>query len=150
MYGPLLRLSFRKTFICKRYLSQGCIRLQVPCMGDAADKADPAPGPAPAFGTQSSYYNDAAALYADPKIRLHYPAELFERVYAFAGGPFSAALDVGTGTGQCAQQLALKYQQVGAVTSSHIAKGLQSFRVSAQWANDASAEGPFRAAQGTR
>ena len=85
-------------------------------MGDAAGKASPAPGPAPAFGTQSSYYNDAAALYADPKIRLHYPPELFERVYAFAGGPVSAALDVGTGTGQCAQQLALKYRQVGPVT----------------------------------
>ncbi|CAK0786550.1 hypothetical protein CVIRNUC_009763 [Coccomyxa viridis] len=87
-------------------------------MGDAAYKADPAPGPAPAFGTQSSYYNDAAALYADPKIRLHYPAELFERVYVFAGGPFSAALDVGTGTGQCAQQLALKYEQVWGVDAN--------------------------------
>ena len=97
-------------------------------MGEVADRSDPAPGPAPepAYGTQSSYYNDAAALYADPKIRLHYPAELFERVYAFAGGPFSAALDVGTGTGQCAQQLALKYQQVGPVTPSCTAKDLQS------------------------
>ena len=86
-------------------------------MGDAADKADPLTGsaPEPAFGTQSSYYKDAAALYADPKIRLHYPAELFERVYAFAGGPFSAALDVGTGTGQCAQQLASRYEQVNSV-----------------------------------
>ena len=125
MYGPLLRLSFRKTFICKRYPSQGCIRLQVPCMGDAADKADPAPGPAPAFGTQSSYYNDAAALYADPKIRLHYPAGLFERVYAFAGGPFSAALDVGTGTGQCAQQLASRYEKVDSVTSNLAAEVLR-------------------------
>ena len=94
-------------------------------MGDAADKADPAPGPAPAFGTQSSYYNDAAALYADPKIRLHYPAGLFERVYAFAGGPFSAALDVGTGTGQCAQQLASRYEKVDSVTSNLAAEVLR-------------------------
>ncbi len=115
-------------------------------MGDAAYKADPAPGPAPAFGTQSSYYNDAAALYADPKIRLHYPAELFERVYVFAGGPFSAALDVGTGTGQCAQQLALKYEQVGPVTSTLAAKVLQPFCMQVLKAHAAPAKGPRNAA----
>ena len=67
----------------------------------------------PAHGVQALYYNNAAALYADPKIRLHYPPELFQRVYAFAGPVTDAALDVATGTGQCARQLASTYQQVG-------------------------------------
>ena len=67
----------------------------------------------PAHGAQAQYYNDAAALYADPQIRLHYPPELFQRVYAFAGPVTDAALDVATGTGQCARQLASRYQQVG-------------------------------------
>ena len=77
---------------------------------------DGTPGPtkpAPSHGAQAQYYNDAAALYADPKIRLHYPPELFQRVYAFAGPVTAAALDVATGTGQCARQLASRYQQVG-------------------------------------
>ena len=95
------------------YPKQSLVRqhsLQVSVMGESADHG---PAPAPAFGTQAHYYDDAAKMYADPKIRLHYPSTLFERVYAFAGGPFDAALDVATGTGQCAYQLASKYQQVG-------------------------------------
>lgn len=64
-----------------------------------------------AHGSQASYYDDSAALYADPKIRLHYPPQLYERVYAFAGPEVGVALDVACGTGQCARQLALRYKQ---------------------------------------
>jgi hypothetical protein len=84
-------------------------------MGESACHVDHGPAPTPPFGTQAHYYDEAANMYADPKIRLHYPSTLFERVYAFAGGPFDAALDVATGTGQCAYQLASKYQQVGPI-----------------------------------
>ena len=66
---------------------------------------------AAAHGSQATYYDDSAALYADPKIRLHYPPELYERVYAFAGPSVEAALDVACGTGQCAYQLAKRYKQ---------------------------------------
>ena len=64
-----------------------------------------------AHGSQAIYYDDSAALYADPKIRLHYPPELYERVYAFAGPAAETALDVACGTGQCAAQLAKRYKQ---------------------------------------
>ena len=64
-----------------------------------------------AHGSQATYYDDSAALYADPKIRLHYPPELYERVYAFAGPAVEAALDVACGTGQCAYQLAKRYKK---------------------------------------
>ena len=80
-----------------------------------ADYAHPDTTSAPNFGTQAHHYNDAAKLYADPKIRPHYPITLFERVYDYAGGPFDAALDVATGTGQCARQLASKYQQASSL-----------------------------------
>lgn len=90
-------------------MHSACCSVQFSVMHAKATETDPAP----AFGAQAHYYDDAAAMYADPKIRLHYPSELFERVYAFAGGPYEAALDVATGTGQCARQLASKYKQVG-------------------------------------
>ena len=64
-----------------------------------------------AHGSQATYYDDSAALYADPKIRLHYPSELYERVYAFAAPSTETALDVACGTGQCAAQLAKRYKQ---------------------------------------
>ena len=67
--------------------------------------------PVTAHGSDAAYYDDAAALYADPKIRLHYPPELFERIYAFAGPATDAAVDVACGTGQCARQLASRYKQ---------------------------------------
>ena len=67
--------------------------------------------PVTAHGSDAKYYDDAAALYADPKIRLHYPPELFERVYAFAGLATDAAVDIACGTGQCARQLASRYKQ---------------------------------------
>ena len=62
-------------------------------------------------GAKASYYGDEAALYADPKIRPHYPAALYERLFEFAG-PGTTALDVATGTGQCAHHLAQTYEQV--------------------------------------
>ena len=64
-----------------------------------------------AHGSEATYYDDSAALYADPKIRLHYPPELYERVYAFTGPAAETALDVACGTGQCAAQLAKRYKQ---------------------------------------
>ena len=64
-----------------------------------------------AHGSQATYYDDSAALYANPKIRLHYPPELYERVYAFTGPAAGTALDVACGTGQCAAQLAKRYKQ---------------------------------------
>lgn len=48
---------------------------------------------------------DSAALYSDPQTRLHHPAELSERLYAFAGPAKDVALHVATGTGQCARRL---------------------------------------------
>ncbi len=83
------------------------------------------PGPPtslPLHGVQAQYYNDAAALYADPKIRPHYPSALFQRVYAFAGPVTDAALDVATGTGQCARQLASRYKQAGVLGSPSIVR----------------------------
>jgi len=67
--------------------------------------------PVTAHGSDAAYYNDAAALYADPKIRLHYPPELFEQVYSFAGLATDAAVDIACGTGQCTRQLASRYKQ---------------------------------------
>ncbi len=64
-------------------------------------------------GSQAEYYNNHAALYADPKIRPTYPPEIFNEVFQFAGSHTDVALDVATGSGQCARELATRYQQVG-------------------------------------
>ena len=85
-----------------------------------------------AHGSQATYYDDSAALYADPRIRLHYPQKLYERVYAFAGPAAEAALDVACGTGQCAVQLA---REAGA----KVALDLASFEVVREFRADVEA-----------
>ena len=82
----------------------------IPLQGSVMNATEGQPATA-AHGSQATYFDDNAALYADPKIRLHYPPELYERVYAFAGPEAGTALDVACGTGQCARQLALRYKQ---------------------------------------
>lgn len=62
-------------------------------------------------GTQDCY-GENSTLYADERVRPVYPDELFERIFTFAGSRSGTALDVGTGTGQCAQVLAKTFQQV--------------------------------------
>lgn len=69
------------------------------------------------FGSQADYYNGHAALYSDSQIRPRYPPELFEMIFSFAGTGADSALDVATGTGQSARQLATRYQQVYSVVS---------------------------------
>ena len=64
------------------------------------------------FGSQADYYSGHAALYSDSQIRPRYPPELFETIFSFAGTGADSALDVATGTGQSARQLATRYQQV--------------------------------------
>ncbi len=64
------------------------------------------------FGSQADYYSSHAALYSDPEIRPRYPPELFEAIFSFSGSSTDTALDVATGSGQSARQLATRYKQV--------------------------------------
>ena len=68
---------------------------------------------------KEDFYGENSALYAEPSIRPVYPAELFELIYAFAGFRSGTALDVATGTGQCAQVLAETFSQVFVLSLKH-------------------------------
>jgi len=97
-----------------------------------------------AFGMQASYYDGNAGLYADPAVRPLYPPELYDRIYAFAGPACDAALDVATGSGQCARQLAQRYRQARPgrpARAQRPAEAVAQRHTRAQvWAIDASAE----------
>lgn len=64
------------------------------------------------FGRESNLFSDNAKLYANPNVRPVYSPELFERVYDFCEAPREVALDVATGSGQSAKELAKVFQQV--------------------------------------
>lgn len=57
----------------------------------------------------SHLFDSCAAAYA--AYRPHYPAELYERTYHFCGfqGKPQTALDIATGSGQAAVELAKKF-----------------------------------------
>ena len=64
------------------------------------------------YGNKSEFFSDAAKQYADPNIRPVYPPELYQRVYRFCSTKRDVALDVATGSGQCANELAKEFRQV--------------------------------------
>lgn len=64
------------------------------------------------YGGDAKLFSNAPEQYADPGIRPTYPRELFQRIYTFCGPGRDLALDVATGTGQCAGELAKDFHQV--------------------------------------
>lgn len=70
------------------------------------------------YGKDSDLYSKAAKLYADPSIRPVYPPELYQRIFSFIGSERGVALDVATGSGQCARELAKEFQQVNLIPAT--------------------------------
>lgn len=71
----------------------------------------------------SDLFAEGAKLYANPSIRPCYPTELFDKIYKFCGPNRGMALDVATGSGQCARELAKVFDQVDLSCSLSLRSG---------------------------